>query len=425
MTTYKIVELTDTSRGGIEFRGGARVLWQTKDPEVILAGPADTGKTFAALHKLDTLCWKYPGVQAAIIRKTQKSLYGSVCVTYQQKVARMEAITAYGGANSPDRYIYPNGSTIWLGGMDNPDKVLSSERDYIYVNQAEELQEGDWETLKTRCSGRAGNAPYAQLFGDCNPGGSRHWILERARRGTLVHITSTHFDNPSIYDADGSLTESGKARLRALQTMTGIRRKRLLEGIWATAEGAVYDMFDSRIHVCERDIKEFQRFGLACDEGYTNPAVILLIGEDGDGRQHVISEYYERGKIQSEVVAYAAQLYSQYQPAIIAVDAAAAGLIADLRNNSIPARPSKGRVLDGIGQVQTLLKVQGDGRPRLTVAPGCVNTINEFESYIWKPDKDEPVKENDHAMDAIRYYQDAHGRGSWLITEDLADDTDE
>jgi phage terminase large subunit len=47
--------------------------------------------------------------------------------------------------------------------------------------------------------------------------------------------------------------------------------------------------------------------------------------------------------------------------------------------------------------------VQGDNRPRLTVDPSCVETINEFESYVWKPEKDEPVKENDHAMDALRY----------------------
>ena len=100
----------------------------------------------------------------------------------------MDVINPYGGDKTPDRYIYPNGSVIWLGGMDNPDKVLSSERDFIYVNQAEELAEGDWETLKTRCNGRAGNAPYAQLSGDCNPGGSKHWIRERAKRGSSYNF---------------------------------------------------------------------------------------------------------------------------------------------------------------------------------------------------------------------------------------------
>ena len=53
--------------------------------------------------------------------------------------------------------------------------------------------------------------------------------------------------------------------------------------------------------------------------------------------------------------------------------------------------------------LQDLLKVHGDGKPRLTIDPSCVETINEFESYVWRPEKDEPVKENDHAMDALRY----------------------
>ena len=60
-------------------------------------------------------------------------------------------------------------------------------------------------------------------------------------------------------------------------------------------------------------------------------------------------------------------------------------------------------MLDGITKVQDYLKIQGDGKPRLTVDPSCVNTINEFESYVWKENKDEPVKDNDHAMDALRY----------------------
>lgn len=404
MTNFSIIEAKPGSKAGIELRGGARQLWGCKAPEVILSGPADTGKTFGGLHKLDTLLWKYPGSQAAIVRKTQKSLYGSVCVTYQSKVANMKVVTPFGGDKSPDRYIYPNGSVIWLGGMDNPDKVLSSERDFIYVNQAEELQEGDWETLTTRCNGRAGNAPYAQLMGDCNPGGSKHWIRERARRGSLRLLVSRHEDNPTIYNEDGTLTESGKARLASLETLTGVRRKRLLDGIWATAEGAVYDSFDTRFHVVERPDSDFTRWVLAMDEGYTNPAVILLIGIDGDGRLHVAREFYERGKLQRDVVALAQTWATEKRPEIVAVDAAAAGLIADLRDVGLPAQPRKGRVLDGITKVQALLKVQGDGKPRLTVSPDCVNLINEFESYVWREGKDEPVKDNDHALDALRYY---------------------
>lgn len=414
MSEYRILE-APMSKKGVTLRGGALQLWRSKDTEVILAGPADTGKTWAALHKLDALMWKYPGSQAAIVRKTQKSLYGTVCQTFQNKVINRESISIYGGDKTPDRYIYPKGSIIWLGGMDNPDKVLSSERDFIYVNQSEELEEGDWETLRTRCSGRAGNAPYSQLYGDCNPGGSKHWIRERTQRGSLTLLQSKHKDNPELYDETGKLTEQGKIRLSALESLTGVRRKRLLEGIWATAEGAVYDMFDPQVHVVERPLSEFKQFGLAVDEGYTNPQVILLIGEDSDDRWHVISEYYERGKLPSEVVVAAQKLCFDYSAYLAAVDAAAAGLIADLQNANVPAIAAKGRVLDGIYAIQDRLAIQKDDKPRLTVAPACVNTINEFESYQWKTGKDEPLKENDHSMDALRYYNDAKG-DAWFMS---------
>jgi phage terminase large subunit len=420
MTEYCIVETTDRSRPAISLRGGARKLWGCKDHEVILSGPADTGKTFAALHRLDTLMWKYPRAQAAIVRKTQKSLYGSVCQTYQNKVANMIAVNAFGGDKSPDRYVYPNGSVIWLGGMDNADKVLSSERDFIYTNQTEELTEGDWETLATRVSGRAGNTPYAQMFGDCNPGGSLHWIRNRAKRGQLTLIASKHTDNPELYDDNGVLTDGGKQRLSVLENLTGVRPKRLLEGIWATAEGAIYDMFDTSIHVLERPDTEMVSWGLGMDEGYTNPAVILLIGTDTDGRLHIAKEYYETGKLQEDVVVQAERWSHTYDCERSAVDSAAAGLIADLRNHGINASPHKGRVLDGIQRVQNLLAVAGDGRPRLTVDPACVNTINEFESYVWKEGKDEPVKESDHALDALRYYV-VSNRAATMIADPLAD----
>jgi len=383
-------------------RGAAADFIYCKDPEVIITGPAETGKTLAACWKMHLTAIKYAGLNGAIVRKTYKSMPGSVLQTFA-RVIDGAGVETYGGANQPAKYIYPNGSVIWVGGMDNPDKVLSSERDFIYVNQAEELALDDWEKIITRTTGRGAVMPYTQALGDCNPGGSRHWIRERAKVGRLNLLHARHTDNPTLYDDDGNLTAQGKRTMETLDSLTGVRRKRLRDGVWATAEGAVYDIFDPTAHVKERSPDEFAYWALACDEGYTNPAVILLIGYDGDGRVHIAREFYKRGVLQADYVAQAAEWNEEKRPHVVAVDAAAAGLIADMRNMGIPAQSAKGRVLDGIGLVQSRLMVQGDGRPRLTVDPSCVNVINEFESYIWKPEKDEPIKENDHALDALRY----------------------
>lgn len=394
-------------------RGGALEFIKCKDHEVIIHGAAETGKTLAACWLLHLTCSKYPNLHCSIIRKTQHSVYSSVIQTFQ-RVIKNSPVAIYGG-EKPERYIYPNGSTIWIGGMDNADKVLSSERYIVYANQAEELTLNDWELLLTRATGRGFDIPGARVIGDANPSGSKHWI--RQRKG-LTLIQSRHEDNPTLYDDDGQVTEQGKRTLAILDGLTGVRRQRLYLGQWATAEGAVYDTFDASIHVKERKDEEFKQWYLALDEGYTNPAVILLVGEDSDGRWHVAREFYQRGILQSGIIAETKSMMKNVS--MVAVDESAAGLIAEMRNEGIGAIGAKGRVLDGIQKIQDRLKVQPDGLPRLTVAPSCVNIINEFESYVWKHNKDgtgkdEPVKENDHAMDAIRYLEDAIGNYSYEV----------
>lgn len=438
-TDYRITADPKTkAKGAIRLRGGNLEMLRSRDAQLILAGPAETGKSYACCIKVHLVAQRYAGAQIAMVRKTYNSITGSIGKTFERVTAgaKVEAV----GGKFPTRYIYPNGSTVWVGGMDNPDRVLSSERDMIYVAQAEELTENDWETLSTRCTGRGsiaknelGELVRPQLLGDCNPAGAKHWIKTKAAKGMLKLCNTSHRDNPSLYDDDGNITEQGKRSMAVLGTLSGMRRKRLLEGIWATAEGAVYDMFDSTVHVATRPLGDFRRWYLACDEGYTNPAVLLLIGEDSDGRWHVMREFYKPGVLQSVVVAQALEWFArpfanepderfrQIRCELAAVDESAAGLIADMVNAGIYAVGGKGRVLDGINRIQNRLKVQADGKPRYTIDPSCVEHINEFESYVWKKNassgvtRDEPQKEHDHSMDAARYLGDALNEptGAW------------
>lgn len=400
--TVYMIKSTAPAQAAYTPYGGARELIYSREHEVIIAGPAETGKTLACCWKVHLVACRYPGAQIAIVRKTHRSLYPSVLQTFA-RVLRGAPVSPYGGVE-PERYRYANGSTVWVGGMDNPDKVLSSERDLIYVNQAEELTLDDWEILSTRVTGRGAVVRYPQIIGDCNPAGARHWIPQRAKDGLMRLITSTHRDNPMLYDpATGEITAQGRATMAALDALTGVRRRRLRDGVWATAEGTVYDMFDPALHVRERSADEFTGWVLGMDEGYHNPAVILLIGVDADGRAHVAREFYRRGVLQSEVVEVARGWVDEVGGATAIVDRSAAGLIAALRDAGVDAISSRGRVVERIAVVQDMLRIAGDGVPRLTIDPACVETINEFESYVWRPERDEPVKQYDHAMDALGY----------------------
>src|SRR5690606_27928878 len=123
-----------------------------KGPEAMLSGPYETGKTYGALHKLHALCVKYPGSQAFMMRQTYKSLVNTAIVTFENKILPIHPdspgapVRKYGGTK-PEFFIYPNGSKILCAGLDNPDKVLSGEFDFGYVNQAEETTLDAWEKL--------------------------------------------------------------------------------------------------------------------------------------------------------------------------------------------------------------------------------------------------------------------------------------
>lgn len=419
------------------FRGAPLALLKNHDHAVVIVGPKDCSKTWAACAKMVYLCTdpNRPKVRGAMVRKTFHSLFDS-CVKTFDTITQDLPLKRLGGRTYRDRVIFPNGSEIVCVGLDSAQKLQSSEWGFIYVNQCEEITENDFEMVAGCVSGRGTSVAYPQILGDCNPSGSRHWIRERSQRGQLTLLNATHKDNPVLYDDAGNITSEGQRRIGILkQTLTGVRRKRLLEGMWATAEGAVFDTFDPALHVCERLVAEMKHFWLAMDEGTTNPAVILLVGGDSDGRWHVFKEYYKTGQAPELVVATAKDWFqrdgNRMTCELAAVDDAAAGLIMSLNSSTITndgrrqgpihAVGGKGRIIDGVYAIQNRLELKVDKRPRLTIDPSCINTINEFESHVWRPDKpkDTPLDCDNHSISSIRYLHDVLTipSGAWSVAD--------
>jgi phage terminase large subunit len=102
------------------------------------------------------------------------------------------------------------------------------------------------------------------------------------------------------------------------------------------------------------------------------------------------------------------RINQKYRPDGFYVDPSAAGLIAEMQTLGLPVHGANNDISQGIQVVKARLVVRGDGLPGLTVEPDCIETISEYEAYVWARDKhgeplDKPLKENDHAMDAARY----------------------
>lgn len=405
---------------GYSPRGGALQLWRCRDHEVMLSGPAETGKTYGALQKLDALAWKYPCLQAAMVRQTRASMDGTVLDTWRKVIGKNSPITPFGG-EKPDWYDYPNGSRIHVGGMDKPERILSGERDIIYVNQAEELSLESWETLVTRVTGRAGNMPYAQLIGDCNPGPRTHWIKQRQ---SLRLLESRHEDNPTLFDEDGQITERGKITLRVLDSLTGLRHKRLRLGLWVSAEGVIYDGYDPAVHLIDEMPAGWQSWRKirVFDFGYKNPFICLWIAIDGDGRMYVYRQIYmtERTVRAHAVVINEQSQGERYEANIADHDAEDRATLEEAGISTIAANKA---VSVGIQAMQERLQRAGDGKPRLFILRSSLveldhdlsaqrkptSTQDEFENYVWttsaagKAEKDQPLKIDDHGMDALRY----------------------
>lgn len=423
MTACVIEEHTRPGPGIYSPRGAAKVLWQSRDFETIVSGPAETGKTWGCLQYADALLWKYPGAQGVMARKTFASLIGSALRTYLRILGPDTPVRAYGGER-PQWFDYPNGSRLWVVGLDNPGKVLSSEKDFIYVNQAEELNLADWETLTTRCTGRGAVMPYTRIFADCNPGPPSHWIKARESDGRLRLLESRHEDNPTLFDDCGEITEQGERTLARLDGLTGVRRARLRFGRWVQAEGAVYEEWDAAVHLIDRMPHGWEQWRKirSADFGFTNPFVFQWHAIDGDGRLYLYREIYRARRTVTEHSRGIRRLSEgeHYEATVADHDAEDRATLAE---NGIETQPAFKAISPGIQAVQKRLQKAGDGKARLFVLRSAlverdedlfdagkpISTAQEFELYIWpkgadgRSMKEVPVDDNNHGMDALRY----------------------
>lgn len=412
---------TDDARRKYKAYGAASELWTDRSGEVLLSGPAGTGKSRACLEKINACCLRWPGTRALIVRKTRESLTETALVTYENKVLP-EGSPIKEGTQRKIRqsYRYPNGSEVVVGGMDKATKIMSTEYDVIYVQEAIELTEHDWESLTTRL--RNGVMPFQQLLGDTNPDAPTHWIKLRANDGRLRLLDSKHEDNPSLWTG-ADWTESGRKYIAKLDALTGVRLPRLRHGKWVAAEGVVYSEWSRSVHVVDPfPIPADWRRIRSIDFGYTNPFVCQWWAVDHDGRAYLYREYYRTKRIVSDHAKEILRLSAGESCSSTVADHDAEDR-ATLRAAGLPTTAAKKAVKPGIEAIQNRLRVQPDGKARLYVfrdalvdrdedlvdAKKPTSFVEEIDGYVWCPAKEtraakeEPVKLNDHAMDAARY----------------------
>jgi hypothetical protein len=289
--------------------------------------------------------------------------------------------------------------------------------------------------LTTRATGRAGNTPHPQVFGDCNPGPPHHWIKNRA---TLKVLESRHEDNPTLWDAERrEWTEQGRRTLAVLDALPGVRRDRLRFGRWVSAEGVVFEA-DARVHVLSRAElvrrnilttdgrpgKAVKQVIAGVDWGYTAPGVLGVWLIDGDGRLYLVREWYRAGKLISWWVERGRRAKAEYGVGLFVCDPARPEFIEEFQRAGLAAVAAENERAPGIQAVQSRLMPAGDGEPRLFFAADALtepdpdllaarqptSTLQECDSLVWAPEsksgklpKEGTTLGADHGADAMRY----------------------
>lgn len=370
------------------------------------------------------------GMRALVVRKTHKSLTSTGLVTLREQVMadaiKQGLVSWYGGSGEkPAQYIYANGSVIVVGGMDNPDKVMSSEYDIAFCMEATDFTLDDWEKINSRL--RNGRVSFQQLLADCNPQQPSHWLKKRCDDGVTKMLYSRHEDNPRMFGDDGAPTPYGQSYLARLDSLTGVRLQRLRYGRWVAAEGVIFEDWRPDVHLIDRTTLPLdwpRVWGV--DFGYTNPFVWQQWAIDPDGRLYLEREIYRTKRLvedhAKDILAVVRAdggegAWKFPRPIAIVCDHDAEDRATLERHLGMSTLAADKRVSTGLEAMQIRMRVAGDGLPRLFVCRDSLVSTDqelkqagkptrfseEIEGYVWapsadgKPVKDEPLKLDDHA----------------------------
>lgn len=349
-------------------------------------GGIGSGKTFVGAAKvLSRISREELGLVMAPTYKmlrdaTQRTLFG---------MFRMYGVSFEFTKGENHVRIPQTGHEILFRSLDDPDNLRGPNVAYSWVDEAAYITGEAWRIVKGRT--RVGDQQQAWITG--TPKG-RNWIWEEWVRDGDERHTMYRFrtdENPTL-DADFVQSLGYEGRFAEQE----------LGGEFVSFDGLVYPQFDRSKHVVEIDCTGW-RTVQGVDVGARNPTVVLTIRIAGDGRVHVEREFYQRGMGSKSILAAIEGEADETDPEAIFIDPSAAAYIDDLQGDGYPAVKAVNDVQTGIQQVTSAFGVG------LTVDPSCIHTIAEFESYQYpeesksKTTSDNPIKQNDHCMDGLRY----------------------
>lgn len=243
----------------------------------------------------------------------------------------------------------------------------------------------------------------SKLWFNCNPESPMHWFylewIKHAEEKNALHLHFLMQDNPIM-------TKSAIERAESLYQ--GVFYDRYIKGLWVQAEGLIYPEQARGAGVVPTAERKYSTYYVSIDYGTVNPCSMGLWGYCvSDGVWYRVREYYFNSrtagyqKTDEEYLNEYKKLTDGLNIKAVVVDPSAASFIATLRRSNIRAVSADNSVVTGIRNTANAFK-----EGKIKINDCCKDCIRELGLYCWdeKSAEDKPIKENDHAMDDMRYF---------------------
>ncbi|MBM0346039.1 PBSX family phage terminase large subunit [Staphylococcus pseudintermedius] len=368
-------------------------------------GGGSSGKSHGVIQKVVLKAlkdWEYPR-RILWLRKVQSTIKDSLFEDVKECLINYGIWDMCLWNKTDNKVELPNGAVFLFKGLDNPEKIKSIKGvSDIVMEEASEFTLNDYTQLTLRLRER--KHKLKQIFLMFNPVSKLNWVYKyffehgKPMKGVLIRQSS--------YKDNKFLDDMTRENLEMLATRNPAYYKIYALGEFATLDKLVFPKYEKRI-ISDKEVGHLPSyFGL--DFGYVNdPSAFIHVKIDSDNKKlYVMSEYVKKGMLNNKI----AQVINDlgYSKEKITADSAEQKSIMEIKANGIdrivPAMKGKDSVMAGIQFIS-----QFD----IVIDERCYKTIEEFDNYTWKKDKNtdeyynEPVDTYNHCIDALRYAVEA------------------
>lgn len=389
--------------------GGYGKFWRSKNFYRVVKGSRGSKKSKTTALNFITRLLKYPWANLLVVRRYSNTNKQSTYTDFKWACNQLKVAHLFKFNESlPEITVKKTGQKILFRGLDDPLKITSITVDvgilsWLWVEEAYQIESEDkFSTVVESIRGSVSDPTFfKQITLTFNPWNERHWLKrvffdEETRRSDTLALTTT-------YRCNEWLDEIDRQRYEDLYVTNPRRARIVCDGEWGVAEGLVFENTRVEEFDIQKTVQRVKETTAGMDFGFTqDPTTLICVAVDFENKRlYLYNEHYQKAMLTDDIVKMLKD--KGMQRSYISADSAEKRLIAEIRSKGIdgivPSLKGKGSIMQGIQFMQGF---------EIIIHPSCEHTIEEFNTYTFKQDKEgnwlnEPIDANNHIIDAVRY----------------------